>query len=780
MSPTLSPPRWKIQLLAFSVLLGWSTANPVAADDWIHWRGPEQNGVSLEKNLPDSFDIKAKAKGNIVWSQPFGGRSAPLVMDGRIYIISGAGEGVNEGERLMCFDEKTGKPIWEYKVNVFHTTIVSSRLGWTTLAADPETGYVYWHTTAGLMICLDGKTGKVIWEHSLTEEFGRISGYGGRIVSPIFDSGLVIVGVVNASWGDQARGSNRFVALDGKTGKVVWWGDTGTPIKGTYYSNPVIAVIGGQRLLIAGGADGGLHAFKVRTGELMWSLPFGTGVINSSPLVSGNLVYCSHGEENPGGGPIGCVVCVDASQIDPATKMPKIVWDYRKGQRFGLASGALHDGKLYLPSDTGDLFCFDAKNGKVLWRYRYGTEVRGAPLIADGKIYIFDVKGTIHILPLNGNMAPDELEVFQYRFRDPKGVNETNGTCIAVNGHVYFTTSTDLFCLGDPDAKAECGKYQGLPAETPFKENAIAGARLYPADVVAKPGEKVELEVVLVDANGRTVKSNLPDPPAKWSVVTPPVPKGATAGPPPLQATVEGNAAKGTVTLTPMPSQHGYVEADVAGQKARARIRVAPNMPYTQDFEKIPDGAAPAGWVNAQAKFFVTTKDGKKVLSKVNTDSRPPFSRADAYITLPAASYTIQCDLMGTLERGKVGDMGIVNSRYTFIMDGKKDTDAAKREVRLVAWEAKPRINEAAEFDWQPGTWYTAKLSVEQKEKTAIVRAKVWKTGDKEPEKWNIEFEDPNPNREGSAAVYGYVSNITPTEPGSGIFYDNVIVTPNK
>ena len=81
-------------------------------------------------------------------------------------------------------------------------------------------------------------------------------------------------------------------------------------------------------------------------------------------------------------------------------------------------------------------------------------------------------------------------------------------------------------------------------------------------------------------------------------------------------------------------------------------------------------------------------------------------------------------------------------------------------------------------FDWQPNSWYTLKLTVEQKEKTAVVRAKVWKTGEAEPEKWSIEYEDPAPNREGAAAVYGYVSNITDTDPGSDIYYDNLAVTP--
>ena len=38
------------------------------------------------------------------------------------------------------------------------------------------------------------------------------------------------------------------------------------------YSQPVIATINGQRLLISGGADGSVYAFKVRTGEPVWRL----------------------------------------------------------------------------------------------------------------------------------------------------------------------------------------------------------------------------------------------------------------------------------------------------------------------------------------------------------------------------------------------------------------------------------------------------------------------------------------------------------------------------
>lgn len=764
-------------LLALLALAAAPPAASAAGRDWVHWRGPEQTGVSREKNLPAGFDPKLGAKGNVVWQQPFGGRSAPLVLGGKLYLIQGVGDGLHEGEQVVCFDEKTGAKQWAFRVNVFHTDIVSSRLGWTTLTADPEAKTVYAHTTAGLVLALD-PAGKLLWQRSLTEEFGRVSGYGGRIVTPVFDSGLCVVGMVNSGWGDQAKGSNRFVALDGKSGEVVWWAEAPGAIKGTYYSSPVVAVVGGQRLLVAGGADGALHAFKVRTGERVWSYRFGAGVINGSPLVDGNLIYCHHGEENPEGGAIGRVVCVDGSQVDAKTKQPKLVWEYRRSNRFGLASGALYNGKLFLPDDSGELFCFNAKTGKQLWKYRYASEVRGAPLVADGKIYIFDVKGRLLIIPIeNPDEEPDESAVFEYKFRDPKGLlNETNGTPIAVNNRVYFTTRTDLFCLGVPDAKDECGKYTPLPAEAKFDPAAKPAALMvFPADVTTTAGGKVAFTVTAVDANGRALKAD-----GKVELSLPLPPKAPTgAQPPALNGKVEGSE----VVVGPLPNQHGYVAAKLGDLVGRARVRVAAPVTYAQNFDRVPEGAVPGGWVNAQAKFVVRRlPDGTVVLSKVNTDSRPPIARANAYITGPALSnYTIQTDVFGTRVRDRMPDIGVVNSRYTMILDGKPDADKNTRQLRLVSWEARPRVYLATDFDWQPDTWYTLKLSVEPRGERAVVRGKAWKRGDAEPAGWAFEFEDPAGNTAGAAALYGYVSDplITPDNPGAAIYYDNLVIAPN-
>src|SRR5438105_8421751 len=185
-------PRNALLVVVFSVLSVPLWLNPSSfAGDWLHWRGPDQSGASGEANLPEKLSLDPKdPNNNLLWKAPYGCRSTPLVMAGKVYIINDdpptgdPPEGIREGERVMAFDAATGKVLWEHKFNVFLCDIVSSRVGWTNLAADPDTHHIYAHGTQGFLMCLNGETGKVVWQRSLTEEFGRVTGYGGRSVSP--------------------------------------------------------------------------------------------------------------------------------------------------------------------------------------------------------------------------------------------------------------------------------------------------------------------------------------------------------------------------------------------------------------------------------------------------------------------------------------------------------------------------------------------------------------------------------------------------------------------
>src|SRR6266478_2745598 len=774
--------RFYINLVCSSLCLCASVVSPCPciAGDWTHWRGPEQTGVSQQKDLPDRWSPNPQAENNdLVWKQPYGGRSTPIIMNGRVFFINSAGEGLTGQERVMCFDAETGKVIWEYKFNVWLADIDILRVGWTNLAGDPETGNIYAAGTQGLLICFS-RDGKVIWQHSLTEEYGRITGYGGRISSPTVDGDLVVYGMLNANWGDHAAPGNRFIAFDKRTGTPVWWSAPCERPKDTYASCPVVAIINGERLLITGAGDGGIYALKIRTGEKVWSYMISAGGLSSSPVVEGSRVYICHGAENLDSNILGKVVCLDASQIKDGK--PALVWE-RPGIKVRYSSPAIHDGKLYVCDENARLHCLDAATGKPLWRtpFKYGRNAKGAPVWADGKIYVAEVNSHFHILK-PGDKRCEELHDQFFPSPDRNSDVAINGNAAVANGRVYFSTSFEFFCIGKKNPSKSSDPIPSPPKEEPASPNAKpAHLQVVPADVLLEPGETAQFKVRAFDDKGKFLK----EVQAQWSLPAPPPPptaskpapgaKGPAAGPPPLKGEI---SAEGLLKVdSALPGQFGFVEAKADGLAARARVRVISHLPIHQDFEKVPEGRTPGGWVNCQGKFVVESKDGSKVLHKLANNASPLFARAYTYLGKPTwHDYTIQADVMGMKKGGDLSDVGVVANRYSLILDGNK------QRLRIVSWESTPhpRVEQVMPWPWKEGEWYTLKLTVDAKGDKAHIRGKAWARGQTEPKEWTIEFEDPLPNREGSPALYSYSLGIIEKQTGSDLYYDNVSVTANK
>ncbi|MFN9914049.1 MAG: PQQ-binding-like beta-propeller repeat protein, partial [Pirellulaceae bacterium] len=147
--------------------------------------------------------------------------------------------------------------------------------------------------------CLDGKTGKVIWSHSMSEEYGMLSTYGGRTNFPVVFEDLVIISGVMTGWGETAVPAHRFVAFDKNTGVAAWMISTKVRPEDTTYSTPVFASLNGQAAMVVGAADGALYAFQPRTGKTIWKYQASTRGINTTPVVDADgIVYCGHGERN--------------------------------------------------------------------------------------------------------------------------------------------------------------------------------------------------------------------------------------------------------------------------------------------------------------------------------------------------------------------------------------------------------------------------------------------------------------------------------------------------
>ncbi len=738
------------------------------AADWYNWRGPWQRGVSPEKDLPDKWSPDPKDKdNNLVWKAPYGCRSTPIVLNGRVYLINYTGDKETTQERVMCLDEKTGKFIKQYTFNNFFSDVVTVRLGWTHLAGDPKTGYIYAHGTSGLFFCFD-KDLNVVWSRSLTEEYGRLTGYGGRIPSPTIGGELVIMGMLNNGWGDQGKGANRFLAMNKRTGEAVWWMDAGLKPDFTYYSVPVVAVINGQALVISGSGEGHIYAMKLETGEKVWGYKFSALAVNCSPVVDGNLVYIGHGDENPDNSDKGRVICLDASQVKDG--QPKLVWQ-RDRIRCRYSTPIVNEGKIYVPDEEGNLHCLDSKTGKTLWKYHYSRGSRGSPVWADGKIYVTEADARFHILKPEATKC---ITLNTHFFPAPPGVAgvELNGTPAVANGCVFFATEFETFCIGKKGATPapEPPVFQ-VPVPKRDKPAEPAHLQIVPADVVVYPGDVVAFTLRSFDKNGYLIKE---EKAGKWQLPAPPAPPGSKSVLPALDGTI----VDGKLTVSKSKDiQAGYVTATLGGLTGKARVRVVPRLPYVADFSKMPDGSVPPGWVNAKAKFVIKTYQGEKVFAKINNDIRSIFARGYTYIGKPTEKdYTIQCDVLGTKVGNDLPDIGIIASRYTLEMKGNID------KLRLVTWDPLPRIDKTVDYPWKPGVWYRLKLTVVQEGAKCVAKGKIWEPAKDEPADWTVTVTDTCPNREGSPALYGSVTGIPADGKGAGteILFKNLRVTPNK
>lgn len=739
------------------VLIGLCIATTASGNDWPFWRGPEQTGMTRERAVVTSWSLDGQ---NLLWKAPVRGRTTPIVLNGRVFAITPVGEGECLQERVISLDAVTGQTIWEHRFPVFHTDIVENRVGWTSLAGDPETENIYAHGTGGDLFCFD-RDGKVLWKRSLGEEFGRYSGYGGRLHTPIIDEDRVVISYtyILSEWQTgKNKSGHRYVAFDKKTGDVVWISDPGGKPSDTTYSAPVAAVIDGKRLLIAGNSDGAVYGMIARTGRRVWSYQFSKTGINSSVAVEGNYVYASHSEENIKGTVMGSVVCIDASKEGDLTTGKGEVWKV-DGIEAGYASPAVANGRLYVITNSANLHCLDAKTGKQHWEYKLGRVIKGSPVVtADGIIYIGEVNSRFYIL----RDAGDKCELLDEKefTRPNKTIVEINGSPAVSNGRVYFQTTDEMYCLGAKDQTPITAEIPVPPGELPPDSSKIKEALVMPAEATLSPGESVSFKTQLFDVNGRLAM----EAPAAWFTIG-------------VKGRFSASGSGTFVANTDNKFSAGTVGAKVEIFSPEARVRVIPDLPIMEDFDGFKPGDPPPGWVGVDGKTAIVEKDGTLVLQKSAVSPSAPYSRMRAFSGPPIPiGYTVQADLWASPKEGRtptLSDMGLINCRYKFILLG------FEKQIRLVTWSPIPRLQKDVPLDWKPNTWYRAKLRVEKQGGKALVRAKVWPRDGEEPKEWMVELVDPCPNLDGSPGLYAFTKGTTPSKHGSVALFDNYQVTSN-
>lgn len=712
----------------FAVLL----ASYAVAADWPDWRGLRRDGTSPEKNLPTKWSPTGE---NLAWKAPYGGRSAPIVMSDRVYVMNTVGEGKTLRERVVCLNADTGKVVWEYAYNVFLSDVPPHRSSWASPAGDPETGYVYTFGVGGLLNAFD-KNGKVVWSRSLAEEVGLVTTHGGRTVSPVVEGDLVIVSGITTGWGDLARAGHRFMAYDKRTGVPVWISSPGGRPFDTTYSPPVVADVEGTRMLLAGGGDGTVHAIKVWTGEPVWKYYMSKRGVNTGVALNGNLAIVTHSEENLDTNEMGLIAAVDARSKGDITK-DQIKWS-KVGFQGGFSSPIADGDRLYQVDNGANLVAFDINTGRTLWHQNLGTIQKASPVLADGKLYVGSENGRFFIL----RPGQEKVEILsEHQFEAPEQIIASPAVS---NGRVFLVTTEAIYCIGSKKIPTP------NPAVTVNRKAApgaaVAFVQVIPAEVALKPGEKVQFKVLTYDAKGQLIG---PGSGAQWSLDK-----------------VKGELGADSFTAPNSPeAQGGNVVATVNGVKGVSRVRVLTPMPFQENFDSLAAGAVPPSWINTLGKFSGREVDGAKVLVKHADNAFT--KRARAFIgPTNWSDYTVEADVRAIEKRRQLGDAGVVAQRYNLILFGNH------QRLELQSWQPETQRTVSTPFQWKGDTWYRLKLKVEPVNGKIVAHGKAWAASDPEPEKWQVERIDEFPNTEGSPGIYA----DAPFE----VFFDNVKVTPNR
>lgn len=407
-----------------ATLVSLSFAAVATAADWPQWRGPNRDGISTETGLLKSWpeggpELLWKAEGLGI------GYSGPSIVGNILYTM-----GDYEGQEwVLALDwTQEGKKVWATPVG----PIRHEGAGYPGPRCTPtfDGGKVYAMGINGDLVCMDAKTGRLLWKRELTKDFEAEIPQWGYSESPLVDGNIVVC----------APGGNRgsVVALAKLTGKTVW--ATESDDKANYSSLYPATVAGVKQYL--GFLSEGIIGVDAKTGRRLWRYEAPAhhqwgGVNVATPVTVDDFVCSSSGYR------VGCGM----AKITRAGGEFKAEEQWFSKQMVNHHGGIiLQDGVLYGSSDPGLLTAIDFKTGKTLWRER--KPGKGSIVIADGMLICRSEKGPLTLVEPTREEAILHGE-FDQPFRSDK---PSWPHPVVANGLLFIRDQDVLLCY---DLRAE-------------------------------------------------------------------------------------------------------------------------------------------------------------------------------------------------------------------------------------------------------------------------------------------------------------------------------------
>ena len=382
---------------------------PVQAENWPHWRGPAQSGVSNEGTLPERWSNEE----NIAWKAPLRGRgiSSPVVWGDSVFVTSQIGRGTRRagthptlvqggnpaeaGERALTASEDAGgkvsflvtalnridgRKLWEYELAAEgRLAEVHDKHNLASSSPVTDGQRVYAWFGSGQLIALD-MHGKLVWSRHLGREYAPFEINWGHSSSPVlYNNTLVLL-----CYHDSAA---YLVSLDAASGKTRWRVERGKGINS--YSTPlVVQTSRGPELVV--NSSIGVSGHNATTGELLWHIEETNRFPIPMPTAHEGTIYTSRGYRS------GPYMAIRPGGKDDVSKS-HVIWRTDTGAPY-VSSLVYYNGLLYMAGDVGVLSAIDAETGQRVWQERTGGVFTASPVAGDGKIYLLSEDGQTIVL----------------------------------------------------------------------------------------------------------------------------------------------------------------------------------------------------------------------------------------------------------------------------------------------------------------------------------------------------------------------------------------------
>ncbi|MCC9601772.1 PQQ-like beta-propeller repeat protein [Stieleria sp. JC731] len=407
-------------VVALASCISSTQATSLRAADWPQYRGPNGDG-----KIAESITQKSDAKLNVQWvtETPLG-FSSFAVADGLAFTIIAEGN----SEVLLALNADNGNKAWSYPMgsnDYGHdggNAGARDNRGGDGPRSTPtaSAGSVFVYDSNLVLHCVDAKTGQPEWKHNVATEFGGENIKWMNATSPLVDEKLVYV-----SGGGSGQA---FLAFEKSTGELAWKSGSET----ITHATPVLTSIDGTKQMI-NFVQSGLVSVDAATGQELWRTKFPFSVSTAaSPIVDGNLVYCSAGYSVGA----GLFEIVDNKKVNEIWFKPNELMNH-------WSTPVVYNGHLYgifefKKYGRAPLNCVNLKTGEIVWS-ESGFGPGNCILVGD-KLVVLSDAGEVAIV----NATTDG-------YQELARLDALKGKCWSTpaysNGKIYVRSTEEGACL---------------------------------------------------------------------------------------------------------------------------------------------------------------------------------------------------------------------------------------------------------------------------------------------------------------------------------------------